>query len=222
MEPRSEIDGNWSSEETDRLPGDGSGASDLTALEPDDPVLPPSSQVPSVEELADGVLRKLPDRLVQANRLASIATSLPIGLALSAVALGLAFGGPLDAGIWWIPLPVLTVIWIFLLFRMIRWPAIHHRHLSWSLTPLRIEIGTGVIWQGVTSVPRSRVQHTDVAQGPIQRRFGLATLTIHTAGSDAAQVHLNGLEYEDALVIRDYLILRENNLKPTANVDDVD
>ena len=71
-------------------------------------------------------------------------------------------------------------------------------------------------------MPRSRVQHTDVAQGPIQRRFGLATLTVHTAGSDAAQVHLNGLEYQDALVIRDYLILRENKPKRTANVDDVD
>ena len=44
-------------------------------------------------------------------------------------------------------------------------------------------------------VPRSRVQHTDVSQGPVERRFGLGTLVIYTAGTDYARVDLAGLDH---------------------------
>jgi membrane protein YdbS with pleckstrin-like domain len=50
------------------------------------------------------------------------------------------------------------------------------------------------------------VQHTDVSQGPLQRRYGLATLTVHTAGTENAQVQLPGLPHDVALSIRDHLL----------------
>ncbi len=55
-------------------------------------------------------------------------------------------------------------------------------------------------------MPRSRVQHTDVSQGPLERRFDLATLVLHTAGTQHAAVSLGGLSHKAALAIRDYLI----------------
>lgn len=55
-------------------------------------------------------------------------------------------------------------------------------------------------------MPRSRVQHTDVSQDPIERGFGLGTLVIYTAGTDHARVDLSGLEQATALRIRDYLL----------------
>ena len=61
----------------------------------------------------------------------------------------------------------------------------------------------------MTNVPRSRVQHTDVAQGPLERRYGLGTLVIYTAGTEHAKVALPGLAYADALRIRDQLLPRE-------------
>ena len=36
-----------------------------------------------------------------------------------------------------------------------------------------IQIQRGVYWRALTNVPRSRVQHTDVRQGPLERRYGL-------------------------------------------------
>ena len=57
-----------------------------------------------------------------------------------------------------------------------------------------IEIRRGVWWRHVVHVPRSRVQHTDVNQGPIERTYGLAHLIIHTAGTISASVALEGLE----------------------------
>jgi membrane protein YdbS with pleckstrin-like domain len=86
------------------------------------------------------------------------------------------------------------------------WPVLEHRHLWYRVTPEEVRIRRGVWWRGVSSVPRSRVQHTDVSQGPIQRGFGLATLVIYTAGTQHASVPLDGLAHETAVRIRDHLI----------------
>ena len=63
------------------------------------------------------------------------------------------------------------------------------------------------MWRSVTHVPRSRVQHTDVSQGPLERRYGLGTLVVYTAGTDHARVSLPGLAWETALALRDELRL---------------
>jgi uncharacterized protein len=55
------------------------------------------------------------------------------------------------------------------------------------------------------AVPRTRIQHLDVAQGPVQRRFGLGTLVLHTAGTFSASVALDGLAHETAMALRDDL-----------------
>jgi membrane protein YdbS with pleckstrin-like domain len=86
------------------------------------------------------------------------------------------------------------------------WPILEWRHLSYRLTPGEIRIRRGVWWRSVSSVPRSRVQHTDVSQGPIQRGFGLATLVIYTAGTQHASVSLDGLAHDTAVRIRDWLL----------------
>ncbi len=86
------------------------------------------------------------------------------------------------------------------------WPAIEHRHLSYRLSEQGIQIRRGVLWREVITVPRNRIQHTDVSQGPLERRFGLATLLVHTAGTEFARVALGGLEHDRALAIRDHLM----------------
>jgi membrane protein YdbS with pleckstrin-like domain len=89
------------------------------------------------------------------------------------------------------------------------WPPIAYRHASYLVDEHGIEIRRGVVWRTVTNVPRSRVQHTDVSQGPVERRFGLGTLVMHTAGTEHAMVHLNGLDHRTALALRDHLLPRE-------------
>ena len=54
-----------------------------------------------------------------------------------------------------------------------------------------------------TVVPFGRVQHIDIANGPIERRFGLATLILHTAGTRGAAVPLPGLKHAEAERMRD-------------------
>jgi membrane protein YdbS with pleckstrin-like domain len=86
------------------------------------------------------------------------------------------------------------------------WPPVRYRHCSWSLDDHGLTIRRGVFWRSVVSIPRSRVQHTDVSQGPVERALELATLIVHTAGTQHASVSLGGLPHETALRLRDHLI----------------
>ncbi len=86
------------------------------------------------------------------------------------------------------------------------WPPIAYRHRSYRVNNHRIEIRKGVLWRTILDVPRSRVQHTDVNQGPMERKYGLAHLIIHTAGTTSANVTLEGLGHETAVRIRDHLV----------------
>ena len=87
-----------------------------------------------------------------------------------------------------------------------RWPAIAYRHTWYRVDELGLEIRRGVYWRRVINVPRTRVQHTDVAQGPLERRYGLGTLVVYTAGTDHAKVTLEGLDHGVALAIREQLM----------------
>ena len=91
-----------------------------------------------------------------------------------------------------------------------RWPPIAYQHASYRVDDQGIEIRRGVYWRIVVNVPRSRVQHIDVSQGPVERRYGLGTLVIYTAGTDHAKVELDGLEHGHALRIREHLLPSES------------
>jgi membrane protein YdbS with pleckstrin-like domain len=90
------------------------------------------------------------------------------------------------------------------------WPAISYCHASYRVDQSGVESRRGVITRTIVNVPRSRVQHTDVTQGPLERRHGLATLSIHTAGRQHELVTIFGLPHAQAIAIRDFLLPREN------------
>lgn len=105
---------------------------------------------------------------------------------------------------------VLLILWLiaalFGLLFALTWPAKAYRFTSYKVDDQGMEIRRGVYFRVVINVPRSRVQHIDVSQGPIERRYGLGTLVIYTAGSEHAKVELEGLEHGRALLIREHLL----------------
>jgi hypothetical protein len=108
-----------------------------------------------------------------------------------------------SGGVLWLALSVLLAWWLW------RWPAIAYRYASYRLDEAGIEIRRGVVWRSIINVPRSRVQHTDVSQGPIERSHELSTLIIHTAGTEHARVGLPGLARPVAISLRDQLLPRD-------------
>jgi hypothetical protein len=156
--------------------------------------------------LADGVERRLDPRHVELERLRCWIASAALALAgLIGALILLAALRP----VWWVgalALAAACALLAALAWFPLRWPELRHRHTSYRIDERGIEIREGVLWRRAVGVPRTRVQHTDVSQGPIERGFGLGTLLIYTAGTEHARVSLSGLDHATALSIRDYLI----------------
>ncbi|MEM9557614.1 MAG: PH domain-containing protein [Acidobacteriota bacterium] len=157
----------------------------------------------AVEGSGLGGRRRLAPASVTVARLSGLVTLLVLGILSLPVAVGVLFGQP-TGWIWMIGGWVLLMA--LLAFRALVWPGVRYRHAAWRLDDDGLTIWRGVLVRSITSVPKSRVQHTDVSQGPIQRHFGLATLIVHTAGTQFAAVPLSGLAHDDALAARDRLI----------------
>jgi uncharacterized protein len=69
-----------------------------------------------------------------------------------------------------------------------------------------VELKSGVIINTSVLIPLSRLQHVDLIRGPIEQRFGLSSLKIHTAGTRAASHTIPGLEASIAIKLRDDLV----------------
>lgn len=110
---------------------------------------------------------------------------------------------------WYLGLLLWAIATPLLAYWSYRWAEIEYRYISYRVDDEGIEIRAGVFWRAVSNVPRSRVQHTDVAQGPLERKYGLGKLIIYTAGTQHSRVELPGLEYQTALSIRDHLLPRQ-------------
>lgn len=60
-------------------------------------------------------------------------------------------------------------------------------------------------WMTNTAVPFARVQHVEIAQGPIAKRFGLCTLRVFTAGGGSGDLSIDGIALEDAHRIKAFI-----------------
>ena len=93
-----------------------------------------------------------------------------------------------------------------------------YTHTRWALDDDGFAVKRGRTWQTHTHVPASRVQHLDLKRGPLERRYGLATLVLHTAGTRLNAVQLSGIEDADAEALRAYF----SHLIDRHGDDDVD
>lgn len=94
------------------------------------------------------------------------------------------------------------LLYVFMAFVV---PARKYRHWGYNMGADRLRIVRGYMFYRDTVVPFGRIQHIDVDQGPIDRRYDLATLTVHTAGNHNSTVALPGLTHADALEMREQI-----------------
>lgn len=120
-----------------------------------------------------------------------------MGLIMLALTVPLEVLGVLPRGAFFGPM-LLLVLWLVLVT-----PKRRYRRWGYRLSADRLQIVRGFLFHSDTVVPLGRVQHLDVQQGPLMRRFGLSTLTVHTAGTANDSVGLPGLKHEDALAMRE-------------------
>jgi membrane protein YdbS with pleckstrin-like domain len=139
----------------------------------------------------DGEEHAVDPRSVTLVRLIAVPAIL-LGTAMPLVILSLLWLLGLLPGVVFLPLlfslgPVGTLAAAFAWW----FPGASHRHLRYRVDPRGLRIRRGVFWRTTIWIPITRVQHTDVSQGPLQRQFELATLTVHTAGTANASIPLS-------------------------------
>jgi membrane protein YdbS with pleckstrin-like domain len=86
-------------------------------------------------------------------------------------------------------------------------PRANYRHWRYQVAEDALELRHGVVRRIHSAIPYFRVQHIDVAQGPVERAVGLARLIVHTAsaGTDAT---IPGIAAGDAEGLRRLILAR--------------
>ena len=68
-------------------------------------------------------------------------------------------------------------------------------------------VRSGIMFRSMVVVPYGRMQYVDVNAGPLARRFGIATVQLHTA-APATGAAINGLPPNEAARLRDRMASR--------------
>jgi uncharacterized protein len=96
-----------------------------------------------------------------------------------------------------VPVALLLAWWVFVV------PKRRYDRWGYQADADRLRIVRGYLFYSDTVVPFGRIQHMDVDQGPIERRYDLATFSAHTAGTHGSTITLPGLKHADALALRE-------------------
>lgn len=128
------------------------------------------------------------------------------------VSMGLALGIPLLAlaalALWvspwvWIGAGVVLALMLWLSWLIRR----QVRAIGYAESDDDLVIRRGILFKSMSIVPYGRMQFVDVHQGPLDRRYGISTVQLHTA-SASTDATLPGLPADEASRLRDRLTAR--------------
>lgn len=80
------------------------------------------------------------------------------------------------------------------------------RRFGFELNQTLLRVQHGIIIRKEKVIPIDRMQHLDVDHGPIERLFGLARLSVFTAGGRTATFQLPGLSRDRADSLRAQIV----------------
>ena len=126
----------------------------------------------------------------------------------------LLFGAPVAIGLVW--LDVVRLRWVvagsvgLLIVAVIF--ALMSADVAWrtwryEVGDQEVDLQRGVLVRTRTLIPMARIQHVDTRRGPLERRFGLATVVLHTA---AGANQIPGLAASIADHVRDRIAALAN------------
>ncbi len=100
----------------------------------------------------------------------------------------------------WVGVPLVSII-------VFSYVSIHFglKRRSYALRQNDLTYKKGWLFYSTTTIPFNRIQHTEVSQGPLERKYRLCTLKIFTAGGSTSDLSIPGLEQDEAQQLRDYI-----------------
>lgn len=139
--------------------------------------------------------KRISDKALSVWRITGAFSSVIVAImAGGVISLSSIFSWPIWIPIVGIAVAILHVYLYVYLFPMLRW-----KRWRYEVREQEIELQQGVFVVKRTLVPMIRVQHVDTRQGPLLKRYGLATVDVSTA----ATVHeIPALPMEEAEELR--------------------
>ena len=108
-----------------------------------------------------------------------------------------------------IPLLQTVLLWALAIgfaIVFVSWPRISVPRRGYVVRDKDIVFRSGVVWRSVTAIPYNRIQHVETSNTPLDRKFGVATLQLFTAGGSGGDLKIDGLGAEVAEQLRVYVL----------------
>ncbi|MDV6378510.1 PH domain-containing protein [Sporosarcina sp. GW1-11] len=107
-----------------------------------------------------------------------------LSLIVLAVGIGLGFLAYYFEWPIWISIVVGVFVVLHAFFSIYLFPKVRWERWRYEVREAEIELQHGLFIVNRTLIPMVRVQHVDMAEGPILRKYGLASITISTAATN--------------------------------------
>jgi len=140
--------------------------------------------------------RRLSPNYRKLRRLTTVLVA-PILFSIPAVIVGML------TGLWWIS----AVLWgIAAVIVVVRLALVERNYRAWGYVERDedLYITNGVLYRNLVAVPYGRMQLVEVASGPLERAFGLASVSLKTASAET-NATIPGLAPDEAARLRDRL-----------------
>lgn len=134
------------------------------------------------------------ERLATARRLLASAACLPVVL----------IGAVLAIVLWWWLGAAIIIVGFAVAAGFWWWAPRNRRSWGYTEAPDDFVVRGGIMFRRLVAVPYGRMQFVDVQAGPVARRFGFATVTLHTASTKTA-AGIPGVPIDEANRLRNRL-----------------
>jgi len=146
-----------------------------------------------------GEWRRVSPKLASVRRIALIPVPAGVALLAGAGAVAASDAAGLRSALTGLAvLALLVAAWIW------RWSGRNARSWGYLEADDDLVVTGGVLFRRLVAVPYGRMQFVDVQAGPLDQRFGIASVTLHTASTETAAT-IPGLPAAEAARLRDRL-----------------
>lgn len=83
----------------------------------------------------------------------------------------------------------------------------------YALRELDLHYASGLFFRKIVSQPITRIQHIELKRGPIERKVGLATLQVFSAGGEMHTFQIPGLPVDTAQQLRQFILQHKDVVK---------
>ncbi len=102
---------------------------------------------------------------------------------------------------------LIALVAMLFIFAILQWHNFAgHKVRGVALREMDIVFRKGLFWQRSTLLPFNRVQHIEIHRNPFERKLGLSSLRIFTAGGSGVDLQISGLENERAERIKQFIL----------------